>query len=149
MKCWTFNAEGSRVSIVAVHIRGVKIRVAAVEALRTKERGGEAGMKLNLPQTPIVYWVSPRLNANVLFCISSGFFLSHPVYDQSQGSGFWCCVFRMLVALEKYSSTTPSDPLTISWPFDVVEKAIQNQYFGERTDVLINVYFRCAKCVMS
>jgi hypothetical protein len=37
----------------------------------------------------------------------------------------------MLVALEKYSSTTPSDPLTMSWPFDVVEKAIQNQYFGE------------------
>jgi hypothetical protein len=37
----------------------------------------------------------------------------------------------MLVALEKYCSTTPSDPLTVTWPFDVVEKAIQNQYFGE------------------
>jgi hypothetical protein len=37
----------------------------------------------------------------------------------------------MLVALEKYSSSsTPSDPLTVSWPFDV-EKAIQNQYSGE------------------
>jgi hypothetical protein len=39
--------------------------------------------------------------------------------------------------------------LTIIWAFDVVEKAIQNQYFGQWTNVLINVYFRCAKCVMS
>jgi hypothetical protein len=37
----------------------------------------------------------------------------------------------MLVALEKYSSSTPFDPLTIIWAFDVVEKAIQNQYFGQ------------------
>jgi hypothetical protein len=50
MKCWTFDAEGSRVIIVAVHIGVVKIHVAAVEALRKKERGGEARMKLNLPQ---------------------------------------------------------------------------------------------------
>jgi hypothetical protein len=55
MKCCTFNAEGSRVIIVAVHIGAVKIHVAAVEALRKKERGGEAGMKLNLPENPIVF----------------------------------------------------------------------------------------------
>jgi hypothetical protein len=55
MKCCTFTAEGSRVIIVAVHIGAVKIHVAAVEALRKKERGAEARMKLNLPQNLIVF----------------------------------------------------------------------------------------------
>ncbi len=55
MKCRTFHAEGSSVIIVAVHIGGVKIHVAAVEVLRKKERGGEARMKLNVPQNLIVY----------------------------------------------------------------------------------------------
>ncbi len=49
MKCWNsaFNAQGSRVIIVVVHVGAVKIYVAAaVEALRKKERQNE---KLSLP----------------------------------------------------------------------------------------------------
>jgi hypothetical protein len=43
MKCWNsaFNAQGSRLIIVVVHVGAVKIYVAAtVEALRKKERTG-------------------------------------------------------------------------------------------------------------
>jgi hypothetical protein len=36
-----FDAQGSRVIIVVVHVRPVKIYVAAVEALREKERDDE------------------------------------------------------------------------------------------------------------
>jgi hypothetical protein len=40
MKCWnsTFNAQGSRVTIVVVHVGVVKIYVIAVKALKKKER---------------------------------------------------------------------------------------------------------------
>ncbi len=43
MKCWNsaFNAQGSRLIIVVVHVGMVKIQVAAAEALREKERGDE------------------------------------------------------------------------------------------------------------
>jgi hypothetical protein len=43
MKCWNsaFNAQGSRIIIVIVQVGAVKIYVAAVEALRKKERGDE------------------------------------------------------------------------------------------------------------
>jgi hypothetical protein len=43
MKCWNsaFNAQGSRVIIVDVQVGAVKIYVAAVKALREKERGDE------------------------------------------------------------------------------------------------------------
>ncbi len=43
MKCWNsaFNAQGSRVMIVVVQVGAVKIYVAAVEALRKKERQDE------------------------------------------------------------------------------------------------------------
>ncbi len=43
MKCWNsaFNAQGTRVIIVVVHVEAMKIYVAAVEALRKKERGDE------------------------------------------------------------------------------------------------------------
>jgi len=43
MKCWNsaFNAQGSRVIIVVVPLGAVKIYVAAVEALRKKERQDE------------------------------------------------------------------------------------------------------------
>jgi hypothetical protein len=43
MKCWNsaFNAQSSRIIIVVVQIGAVKIYVAAVEALRKKERGDE------------------------------------------------------------------------------------------------------------
>jgi hypothetical protein len=43
MNCWnsTFNAQGSRVIIVVVQVRAVKIYVAALEALRKNERQDE------------------------------------------------------------------------------------------------------------
>ncbi len=43
MKSWnsTFNAQGSRLIIVVVQLGAVKIYVAAVEALRKKEREDE------------------------------------------------------------------------------------------------------------
>jgi len=43
MKCWNsaFNAQGSRVIIVVVQVRAVKIYVAAMEALKKKERQDE------------------------------------------------------------------------------------------------------------
>jgi hypothetical protein len=43
MKCWnsSFNAQGSRVIIVVVQVGAVKTYVAAVKALREKERGDE------------------------------------------------------------------------------------------------------------
>jgi hypothetical protein len=43
MKCWNsaFNAQGSRVIIVVVQVRAVKIYVAAVKALRGKGGGDE------------------------------------------------------------------------------------------------------------
>jgi hypothetical protein len=43
MKCWNTasNAQGSRVIIVVVQVGALKIYVAAVEALRKKERRDE------------------------------------------------------------------------------------------------------------
>jgi len=43
MKCYNlaFNAQGSRLLIVVVQVRTVKIYVSAVEALRKKERQDE------------------------------------------------------------------------------------------------------------
>jgi hypothetical protein len=39
LKLSIFNAQGSRLIIVVVHVGAVEICVAAVEALRNKERG--------------------------------------------------------------------------------------------------------------
>jgi len=65
MKCWNlaFNAQGSRVNILLVEV-GLKIYVAAVEALRKKEREDETqfttkiGGKISLgPRLPIIsFW---------------------------------------------------------------------------------------------
>jgi hypothetical protein len=43
MKCWnsTFNAQGSRVIIVVVQVGAVEIYVAALKALRKKQRQDE------------------------------------------------------------------------------------------------------------
>jgi hypothetical protein len=43
MKCWNsaFNAQGSRLILVVVQVGAVKICVAAMEALRKKERQDE------------------------------------------------------------------------------------------------------------
>jgi hypothetical protein len=43
-----FNAQGSRGIIVAVHVGAVKIYVAAMEALRKKERQGKTQETSNL-----------------------------------------------------------------------------------------------------
>jgi hypothetical protein len=53
-KCWisAFNARDSREIIVDVQVRAVKIYVAAVEALRKKERQGET------QEPSMVFWVS-------------------------------------------------------------------------------------------
>jgi hypothetical protein len=42
MKCQNlaFNAQGSRVIIIVLQVGAMKIYVAALEALRKKERGG-------------------------------------------------------------------------------------------------------------
>jgi hypothetical protein len=72
MKCYNwvwnadhsaFNARGSRLIIVVVQLGAVKIYVAAVEALRKKERGDETQF------TPKIdgFLSSAPLNANVLF----------------------------------------------------------------------------------
>jgi hypothetical protein len=49
MKCWNsaFNAYGPRLIIVVVHVGGMKIYVAAVEALRKNERQGETQFTRN------------------------------------------------------------------------------------------------------
>jgi hypothetical protein len=43
MKCWnsTFNAQGSRVIIVVVHVGSVKIYVVVVQVFRKKETHDE------------------------------------------------------------------------------------------------------------
>jgi len=43
-----FSAQGSRVIIVVVQVGSVKIYVAAVEALRKKERGDETQLTANI-----------------------------------------------------------------------------------------------------
>jgi len=65
--------------MVAAQAVAVKIYVAAVEALMKKERQGETQGIL------MVLWFHPLLNANALIC--RFFFESHPVYDQTQGTG--------------------------------------------------------------
>jgi hypothetical protein len=61
----TFNAQGLRLIIVVIQVRAVKIYVAAVEALRKKEKQDETQFT-----TKIDGFLSfnPPLNANVLFC---------------------------------------------------------------------------------
>jgi hypothetical protein len=44
-----FNAQGSRGIIIAVQVGAVKIYVAAVEALRKKERQGETQETIKFP----------------------------------------------------------------------------------------------------
>jgi hypothetical protein len=49
------NAQGSRATIVVVQVGAVKIYVAAVEALRKKERGSQNRMRLSLPPKLMVF----------------------------------------------------------------------------------------------
>ncbi len=54
--------------IGVVQVGAVKIYVAAVEALRKKERGGQNRMKLNLPQEWFISELRDPTKANVHFC---------------------------------------------------------------------------------
>jgi len=67
MKCLysALNAQGSRLIIIIVQLRAVKIYVVGVEALREKERQDETQFT-----TKIDGFLSftPPFNANVLFC---------------------------------------------------------------------------------
>jgi hypothetical protein len=83
------------VVIVAVLVGAVKIYVAAMEALRRKERQGETQFPTKIDG--FLSFTTP-LDANV-------FFESHLVYDQTQGSRFWCCV-------EEYSDSMDLSPFT-------------------------------------
>jgi hypothetical protein len=85
LKCWnsTFNARGPRPIIVVVKLVSVKIYVAAVEALVQKDRQDETQFTTKIL---MVFWVSSPVE--MLMYFSAGFFLeSHPLYDQTQGSG--------------------------------------------------------------
>jgi hypothetical protein len=66
MKCWNsaFNAQGSSLILLVVHERAVKIYVAAVEALRRKERLDESQFTTKIDG--FLSFTNP-LNANVLF----------------------------------------------------------------------------------
>jgi hypothetical protein len=92
MKCRNsaFNVQGSRVIIIAaVQVGAVKIYMQH-HCRRSGKRKDK--MKLNLlSPTP------PLLNANVL--IFRVFEKSHPVYDQTQGSG---SVFSLLYGYRYY-----------------------------------------------
>jgi hypothetical protein len=72
MKCWNsaFNAQGSRITIVIVHVTAVKIYVAAVQALRRKKNG----TKLSLPPKLVekLVWV-PVISFCKLFIPSYAF----------------------------------------------------------------------------
>ncbi len=71
--------QGSRLIIVVVQLGVVKIYVAALEALMKKERQDETQFTTKVDG----FWVSSPLE--LLFL--QVFFKSHPVYDQTQGSG--------------------------------------------------------------
>jgi len=60
-----FNAQGSRGIIVVLQVGAVKIYVAAVEALRKKERQGETQETIKIDS---FLSFAPPKNANVLFC---------------------------------------------------------------------------------
>jgi hypothetical protein len=56
MKGWNsaFNAQGSKVTIVVVQVEAVKIYVAAVAALRKKERGDETQFTTEIGEKTIL-----------------------------------------------------------------------------------------------
>jgi hypothetical protein len=76
MKCWksAFNAQDSRLIIVALQLGAVKIYAATLETLKKKERQGETKFTTKT-EAPL------PLNVNVFY-----FFESHPIFDQTLGS---------------------------------------------------------------
>jgi hypothetical protein len=83
-KCWNsaFHAQGSRLIIVVVQVRGVKIYVGAVEALKKIERQDETQFTtkidgfLSFPTPWMLMYCFAGLKKN-LTCMTSR---------------FWCCV---------------------------------------------------------
>jgi hypothetical protein len=76
-----FNAQGLRGIIVAVQVGAVKIYVIAVEALRKQRKRGWNSETIKIdgflsftPPWMLMYFVAV-------------FFESHPLYDQTQGTG--------------------------------------------------------------
>jgi hypothetical protein len=88
MKCWNsaFDAQGSRLIIVVVQLGALKIYVAAVEALKRKERQDETQFTTKVDG---FFEFHPSLNVNVRF-FAGCFKISPCVWPNS---GFWCCVF--------------------------------------------------------
>jgi hypothetical protein len=79
MKCWksTFNAQRSKLIILALQVGAVKIYASNSEgASLPKEKG-----KTEWNSVHHKNWGAPPVNANVF-----NFFESHPIYDQTQGS---------------------------------------------------------------
>ncbi len=98
-KCWysALNAQDSRLIIVVVQLQAVKIYVAALEALRKKERQDETQFT-----TKIDGFLSfiPRW---MLMYFFAGFFRISPCVWPNSGF-FWCCVFLTLqITLLLYS----------------------------------------------
>jgi hypothetical protein len=81
----SFHAQGSRLIIVVVQLGAVKIYVAAVEALRKKERQDETQFTTKIDG---FFLVSLLMYFFAGLCWSS-----RSVWPNS---GFWCCVFRTL-----------------------------------------------------
>jgi hypothetical protein len=75
-----FNAQGSRLIIIVVHVRAVKKYVTAVEALRKKERQDETQFTteidgfLNFTKPP----PPPPPPLPMLMCFFAGFFTISP-----------------------------------------------------------------------
>ncbi len=89
LKCWnsTFNAQGSRLLIIIVHVKAVIIYVTIVEEFMKKERHNEIQFTTKidgfLSFTP--HWI--------LMFFSYIFLISPHLWSNSR---FWCCVFLTL-----------------------------------------------------
>jgi len=81
MKWWksAFNAQGSRLIIIALQVRAVKIYAATVKTLKKKERQGETQFttKTEVPHPWMLMF---------FFWVGFYFFDSQNIYDQTQGS---------------------------------------------------------------
>jgi branched-subunit amino acid transport protein len=82
MKCWNsaFEPQGSRLIIVVVQLGALKIYVAAVEALKRKERQDETQFTTKVDG--FLSFIPPWM---LTYVFSQVVLKSHPVYDQTQG----------------------------------------------------------------
>jgi len=55
---FAFNAQGSKIIMVGLHVWIMRIYVITIEVHR-KEKGGENKVNFCLPQKLMVFWVSP------------------------------------------------------------------------------------------